>query len=55
MTFIFYYTELIGGNKYKETIEAENFRSARNEFFNTHQTPHKIDAIWNITTNERLM
>lgn len=52
--FIFYYEETIGGNKYYEIIEAENFRLARNEFFERHLHPHKIDAIWEQDTNTRL-
>ena len=44
--FTFYFQELIGGNKYREVIEAENWRIARNLFFEKHKnTPHKIDAI----------
>lgn len=53
--FTFYYEETIGGNKYKEIIEAENFRAARNMFFDKHQThPYKIEAVWNHDTNEKL-
>ena len=55
MEKIVYYEETIGGNKYKEIIEAENFRAARNKFFDTHQVPHKINSIWNETTNKKLM
>lgn len=56
MKFTFYYEELIGGNKHKEVIEAKNFREARNIFFNKHQyVRHRIDAIWNHETNEKLM
>ena len=53
--FTFYFQELIGGNKYMEVIEAENWKIARNLFFEKHQnTPHRIDAIWNHDTNTRL-
>lgn len=53
--FTFYFQELVGGNNYKEVIEAGNFREARNLFFDKHQrTPHKIIAVWNHETNERL-
>jgi len=52
--FTFYFEEHIGGNKYKQTICAENFRAARDEFFNQH-CPHRIDAIWNETANKKLL
>lgn len=56
MKFMFYYEDLIGGCKHKEAIEAKNFREARGIFFGKHQhTPHKIIAIWNHDTNEKLM
>ena len=52
--FTFYFQELIGGNKYREVIEAENWRIARNLFFEKHKnTPHKIDAIWDAENNIR--
>ena len=53
--FIFYYQELIGGNKYKDVINAENFRVARNKFFDLHQSiPHRIDAVWNETLGKKV-
>lgn len=53
--FTFYYEELVGGHKYKEVIEAKTFRQARDIFFNKHQNiSHRIDAIWNHETNEKL-
>ena len=53
--FIFYYEELIGGNKHSEVIEAENFRSARNKFYEAHKMcPHRINAIWDQDANIKL-
>ena len=53
--FTFYFQELVGGNNHKEVIEAESFREARNLFFNKHQrSPHKVIAVWNHETNEKL-
>lgn len=53
--FIFYYEELIGGNKHCEIIEAENFRAARNKFFEVHKMcPHRINAIWDQDANIKL-
>ena len=55
MRFTFYYQELIGGNRYKESIEANNFREARNLFFNTHPFPHRLEAVFNEVTGEKLV
>lgn len=54
MTFIFYFTDLTGGNKYKQEITADDFRTARSIFFEMHHAPHKIDAVWNETTGEKM-
>lgn len=54
LKFTFYWEEIIGGNTYKEIIEAESFRQARCLFFDRHKnTPHIIRAVWNHDINER--
>lgn len=53
--FVFFWTELVGGNTYRETIEAENFRTARSEFFKRHPEAHHLDSIINRTTGEKLL
>ncbi len=53
--FVFFYQELIGGNKHRQEIMAETFREARNIFFEQHPGPHRIEMVINQTTGEMLM
>ena len=46
MQFVFYFEITTTGTKRKDIINADNFRKARDIFFNKYQNcPHKIDAV----------
>lgn len=57
MTYIFFFEITATGTKRKDTIIADNFRIARNLFFNEYisSTGYKVDAVYEMDKDGNLI